>query len=526
MNARHPRPGLLALVTGVLLLAPPAFGIESRYIGSVNRVDGPITVDNTLHSYDASMRESFSNQLNLDLRMSLRYQKILGEPNTNLLNGRFYGDLRGSNWRLRGQLNPWQDLAPGGTPPRGRTAQLGFNLAPRGLPQLDLNYTRGDQQTSTDRTSTDDRRGTLSYSRGILSIGGGYREVKREISSSSSPGANTKEWKADASITPTWRSLTFQSAYEFLSNRFRSAARVRDFESHTLDLSGGWQPSRKLSVGGTALLRATETMDNGTPLAREGDERSYGARAGYLPWNWLDLQVSREYRSTPALEGYSVTDYTEFQATVLQYLRRQVSFQAGYQKYFDNADQGAVPSDNLYAQVEGPLRRGLMGRLESRVATSGLTGGERQWRQVAELRGDPIPEMHMELGWRHDSLPDSGGPGLTQREWSALASFAPESALGLLASYRSTKSERLVKSEDRLANLLVTWRRGDRGQLSFNWSRRHSLTALIESEELIYGLDFETWLPGEWKISGSTRQLTGLNRPLNRTLSLSVEKNF
>ncbi|TPW11170.1 MAG: hypothetical protein FD129_1727, partial [bacterium] len=261
-------------------------------------------------------------------------------------------------------------------------------------------------------------------------------------------------------------------------------------------------------------------------VSRDNDERTYGARVGYVPFGWLDLQASREDRRSVVAGGNSVSDYGQFQATVRRRLLRRVAMQAGYQKFEPYADSRAVPADNVYAQLEAPLRRGLSGRFELHMATAGFTSGVRQWRQVAQLRGNPIPELHVEANWRHDSLPDSGGPGLSLNEWSATASFAPESAIGVIANMRWQESTRLVHSTDQLSNVLVTWRSSDRSELSFNWSRRHSTTVLVETRDYVYGIDLHTWLPGEWKLSGSTRQLSGRNQGRNRTLSLSLEKSF
>jgi hypothetical protein len=526
MKARPLRLGAWVLFGGLLLVPGRVLGLEGRYIGSVTRLEGIDDMSNTNHSYDLSTAKSLSNQVDLDLRMSLRYQARLGQADSDLLGSRFYGDLRGSMWRLRGQLTPWQNVSTGPAPSRNRNAQFGFNLSPRDLPQFDLGYTRRDELTSSGRSGSDDRRATLSFGRGILQAAGSYRRVDRELRDSSTPGARTEEWKTSASAAPFWRGVTLRSGYEFLSTRYRSAARRRDIESHSVDLGGTWQPVRRATLSANGLFRSGTTTDNAFPEARSGDERSYGGQAGYRPWTWLDLTAGRDYRRTAVAQGNSISDYGQLQARARQRLFRRLSFQTGYQKYIDFADNQSVPADNVYAQVEGPVLRGLIARFEARTSTSGLQGVGRQWRQVAQLRGDPIPEMHIEAGWRHDALPDSGGPGLSRNEWSTTISFAPESALGLVANWKWQSAKGRIRSQERLANALVTWRRSDRSQLSFSWSRRRSTTLLTTTRETVYGLDLSTRLPGEYKVTGSARELSGRNLVRNRSYSLTLEKSF
>jgi hypothetical protein len=134
--------------------------------------------------------------------------------------------------------------------------------------------------------------------------------------------------------------------------------------------------------------------------------------------------------------------------------------------------------------------------------------------------------MHVEATWRRDSMPDSAGRGQTENEWSATAAFAPESALGFVANVRWQDGTGRLKSQERLANLLLTWRSNDRSQVAFNWSRRTSTAPLYETSETVYGLDLQMWLPGDYRLSGSARELSGQGGTAYRSYSLTVEKSF
>lgn len=520
------RPGLIAaLLLGGLMLSPDAVrGVQGRYTGSVTRFEGEDPVSSTLHNYDVSTLKSLSNTVTLNMRLSLQYQARLDQSNSELLGSRVHGDLRGTIWRLRGQIAPWQDATAGPQSPRNRSTQLGFNLAPRNLPHLDLTWNRGDGESPAGRSVTEDRRANVSWSRGILQASGGYRSVDRELRESSAPSARTEEWKTQIAAAKNWRGLALRSAYEFLSTQYRSAARLRDADAHTLDLGAGWNPLRTVNVGGNALIRRGSTDDNALPAARNIDEQSYGARLGFRPWSSLDLQASRDYRRTQVTGGNEISDYARLSTTFRKPLIRRIAFQTGYQKNIDLTHGGPVPADNIYAQVDGPLRRGLYARQELRTSTSGGSPG-RQWRRITQLRGDPLPEVHVEASWRHDALPDSAA-GQTQNEWSTTIGFAPESSLGLTANARWQRNTGRVESTERLANLLLTWRSSERSQLSFNWSRRTSITALLETQETVFGFDLQMWLPGDYRVSGSAREVRRQTQPDNRTWSLAVEKSF
>lgn len=525
MGSRRSALGLL-LACGIAWCAPDRVeGYSGRYLGSVTRYEGAEEVSTTHHTYDVQTSKALGRSVEMNLRLAMRYQARLGESNQDLLGSRYYGDIRGASWRMRGQFTPWQDVATGAASPRGRNAQIGLALAPRALPQLDLNYQRGDEQSSLGRSLSDDRRVTVSYSPGILQTSAGYRRVVRDVRESSSADARTVEWKASAGVAPSWRRLALRSSYEYLATDHRSAARRRDSNTHTVDGSATWQLARRLSMGTTALLRRGDTDDNAAPLIRDVDERSWGARVGYRMNLGLELQASREYRRVAVTGGDETSDYGRFQATLRRPLFRRLDFQSGYQKNLDLAS-GPVPADEVYAQVDGPLRRSLSGRVEVRTTASDTRQGGRRWRRLAQLRGDATPDLHLEATWRRSSAPDSLGPGLSESEWSGTVGFAPQSALGGVANLRRLDRTGRLESQERLANFLLTWRSNERSQVSFNWSRRVSTGAVFETRERTFGADLQTWLPGDYRISASGRRSSGDSRTATTTYSVTMEKSF
>ncbi len=525
MGARRAGLGLL-VACGLACCAPVRVeGYSGRYLGSLTRYEGAEEVSTTLHTYDVNTHKALARSVEMNLRLAMRYQARLGESDADILGSRYYGDIRSSSWRMRGQFTPWQDLSTGAASPRGRNAQIGLNLAPRSLPQLDLNYQRGDEQSSLGRSLSDDRRVTLSFAPGVLQTSAGYRRVVRDVRESSSADARTVEWKASAGVAPSWRRLGLRSVYEFLATDHRSAARRRESNTHSVDASATWQLARRLSLGGSGFLRRGDTNDNATPQVRDVDERAWGARVGYRMNFGLDLQASREYRQVAVTGGEETSDYGRFRATFRRPLFRRLDFQSGYLKNVDLAS-GPVPADEIYAQLDGPLRRSLSGRIEVRTTPSNTRQSGRRWRRLAQLRGDATPELHLEATWRRSSAPDSIGPGLTESEWSGTIGFAPESALGGVANLRRMDRTGRIASQERLANFLVTWRSNGRSQVSINWSRRVSSGAVFETRERTFGADLQTWLPGDYRIAASGRQSSGENRTATTTYSVTMEKSF
>jgi hypothetical protein len=525
--------GVLATAACALALASagwpaaPARALEGRYLASMVHTEGAESDDILRQRYDMGTQSVTPGNLSLDLRMSLSHQVRPGESNTGLLGSRFFGDLRSPAWRLRGQIVPWQDLNPGANSPRERNLQAGLDLMPRGAPRLSLDYQRLDRDVQNQRSFSEDRRAQLAYETGGVSANLRYRNLGTRSPESRTPGAQTREWRGFVSGTRSYKRLSGQASYDGLLSRFRSGDRARDLTTQQVDLSGTWSPSRKLTLGATALDRWGQVQDNIQNGDRAIAARALSARADYTPVTPIQLQAAREYRREAAPTGDVVSDYLRLQGIFRRPLLRAMTFQTGYEQTVNlQSGGGSVPSSTGFALLDGHVRTGVEGHGEVRAAhTPGGGAPGIQWMRLLQLRTYPSRSSRLEASYRLETLPVDS---LTQRDrqWDFTAGYDPSANISLVGSYRMQDGTGRVDRSERNASASTTWRAARRTSMGVNWSHRRARAALAQTRETVTGVDVTFWLPGEWKLHGSANYVTSDYRQDMTSYNVILEKVF
>ena len=104
---------LIGIATAPVLGPPVAMGFQGRYLGSYVVTEELDERSSLQHRYDVSGQRMLTPEIDMNLNASLRYSTEPGRDDTELLRSRFFGNIRGPRWRVRGQLIPWQDRSPG-----------------------------------------------------------------------------------------------------------------------------------------------------------------------------------------------------------------------------------------------------------------------------------------------------------------------------------------------------------------------------------------------------------------------------
>lgn len=520
--------GALAVCAASGGLVLPARAAEARYVGSFVRTEVESTDDSdfTQHRYDVTTRSALPTGADLSLRMTLDYQARPGLDNSDLLRSRFFGDAKGSTWRVQGHWVPPQDVSAGLRSPREQSSQLGMTWSPRQGPRLGVVLSEGSTETDLGRSNYHDRRADVSFNRGVFQSSAGYRRLESELEQSSVPSSTTQEWKAGLGFLHAG-TLSYGAQYEYLLSQLRSAARVRDQDVHRIHATSGWRIRQNLQVTGSSVLRKGTVDDNADPTNRTIDEETYTARIGYRPFRPLDLSLSREYRETGAEMGRQITDYARFSSIFTRPLMRQVSFQAGYQRSFDLRDDASgVPSNTVFSQVDGQIRRGLAGRVEVRSSKAVSADAGRQWSRSFQLRGDPTRKSHVEVTWSRDSQARIEGQRQRDDEWILTGSYRPTLATSFTGTTRWGDGSGRLDRTERFSSFVASWRFSGTSQVSLNGSHRSADSVERTSREDVLGFDLQFQLPREFRVVSAVRSVDANDRPDVRTWSLSVEKTF
>jgi hypothetical protein len=508
-----------------LLAAGPARGLElnGRYLGSYVRTETGGFIDDAMqHRYDVGTQSTTPGGLTLDLRTSLQYRTRL-EPETSLFRSRFFGDLNSPRWRLHGQFVPWQAIAPGDEPPHERYGQLGLDLTPARLPHLSLYFDRRDRAVGGRPSWSQDRRGDLSYALGGLAANLGFRRLDTASPASSAAPTVTEGWRGGLGAGGTWKKLSARADYDALRTDFSSRERRRELTTHRLNATGDWALHRRLWLGGAWPGGVDPRI-----VILDIDERSLDAHAGCRPVDGLDLELQREYRHRQDATADVISDYLRFQSIFRRQVVRDMSFQAGYARSHPlRAQQGEIPNDAIYGQVDGRLRRSIDGRAEIRVAravgSADTTGA--LWHRLLQVRTFPNRSTRLDITWSKDTLPRVAGAAQRDRQWEVVTGYEPARALSFVASWRRLDGEGRARRRENLTSLTTSWQPRQRVTLGTNWSWRTARLDGVRSSERVAGVDLGFWFPGEYRTQGSWRYQSGDENP-GRTYNVSVSKSF
>ena len=519
--------------------------------------------------YDVGTQETAPAGVDMNLRMSLQFQRRPGESDSDLLRSRFYGDLRRAALRLHGQFVPWQPTAAGASPPRDHDVQLGADFAPPRAPRLGLNYSRLDRDRADGRAQSDDRRADVSYALGGLGAEIAFRRLEAQPAGRDPIASKTKEWHGGLHGAGSLGSLSGQGAYDALISDFRQRERHREFTSHGVNLGASWNPIARFTLSASALGRWGRTDDNALPSDRSIDERYVSGDAQVRPLSGLDLSLLSESRRRKESGSDASADYLQFQGNLRRPIREGFFLQTGFARTVTlESSQGEVPNSSAYAFVEGRMRKGIDGRAELRGSSSSDESAGTQWHRLVQLRTRPRSTTRLDVTWSKDTLPiaiierrvagpaDSSGtqvdtltviPGVAQQDhqWEITGGYDPRPGATVVASLRLLDGAGRIDRSERLTTVTATWRAARRTTLSWNWSWRRArsafettvatievgldtVTTRVETEttEIVRGIDVTGRLPGEFRVIGSWRSASGSGREGSVTYSVTLDRNF
>jgi hypothetical protein len=513
-----------------MLLAARAEALEGHYVGGYTYTDeGGASFRMMQHRYNAGARRSFTETLGGEFHVALNYRTRPGESDTELLQSRMLGDLRGSGWRLFGQFAPWQDKTPGVDPPRERYRQVGLEWTVPALgPHLAASWEGRDGDSDFGRSAFEDKRLRLSDAIGPIAWDAQWRRLDSRRVAPSSSRTETEEWRGELATTRAWDRATWQAGWEGINSDLRIGESRQRTVTHRLHTEGTWRPARTVSLSATALGRFGESDLTGA-ATRDIDERAYGAGATWRPWTSLDLELTRDYRRTAFTSegGDRISDYVRFRSRFQQRVFRESMFQSGFEQTFDRRDEAGVPRNSAWARVDGPIREGLAGRAELRVSGSaGSVSTGRQWRRLLQLRATPTRESRLEVTWQKEDLPEVAGVGQDEREWRIVGGLDPSASTTFTTTVVRRDGRGRIPRTERLASFAATWRPGPRSSIGFDGSVRESTVLGAETSENVIGTEVTTWLPGEYRLVGSARRSTTGGDAVRRIFSMSVEKAF
>ena len=517
-----------ALLTSVGAASPlVAQSVDGRYLGSFTHVDASGQSSNNMrHVYDAVIREALPRDLQLDLGTSLRYELEPGRRDTDILRARFFGDVRGTAWRVHGQYVPWQRMRPETVVPRRRDAQAGFEWTSRLGAQMRLNLNRSDRETDLGLSRLDDRRIELLYTRAGFGTNVGYRRLEGE------PGGRglrntTDEYRAGLRGSRNWRSVSVSGAYDAVIADRTTFARRTDQDMQRANLSANWQPNRKVTVSSHLQRRWGKTSDSGLFLDRLTRELSTGARLLYLPFAGLSLDVLREYRQNQVAAGNLISDYVRFETLYRRPVARATMFQTGYAQSIDLRRRGGgVPTSSVFGAVDGVLRRGIRGRAELRAARSATVSTGTQWRRLVQLNTRPTRLTRFDVLWQRDTLPEIAGAQQRDRTWELLGGYQPTPETNIVVSYRRLDGTGRIMRADDFWAFNAAWRMAERTSLGFNGSSRRTRLQQSQARVRVASVDLTFWPAEQSKVRASWRRTKTAGRRRDASWNVIVSQTF
>jgi hypothetical protein len=563
------RARLVPLVLFALALPGAAQGQNGQFTGSYHHTTGEGEGDAMRLRYDVGAREAVPGGIDMNLRMSLQYQRRPGEADTDLLRGRFFGDLRRDVFRLHGQFTPWQATAPGPRPARERNVQVGLDIAPRSAPRLALNVTRLDRDLANGRSASEDRRADLSW--GGEAVGGqmGFRSLDTEPAPGLAASSRTREWRGGLSGSKGRGAFTTRASLDLLYSEFDSRERARILRSQGVQWSGAWAPGRRFSLNTSATGRWGLTTDNAFAKPNEVNERYFSTAATARPFEGLETDVLHEHRSRAGANG-GVADYLQLDASFRRAVLEAMRFHTGYRRTVTiRSESGDVPNSSAWALVDGRLRPAIDARAEIRasIPVANRAAGT-QLRRLAQLRTRPSRRTRLDVTWSRDTLPiailprsaavpgDTTAPpadtlaavGVAQRDrqWDFSGGYEPFSGASVVGSLRLLEGEGRVGREERLATVTSSMRVSRRSTLSLQYSRRRAsaryLATVLSEEgtgqetveafvtsktsETVRGADLAFWLPGEFRMRTSWLHASRSGREATTTWGVTVDRSF
>jgi hypothetical protein len=518
------------ILAGAILAVPAGAGAyEGRYVGSYHHTSGIAGADVMRHYYDLSTRAVLPGSADLRLRMSLSYRANPGQENSDLLSSRFFADLRKPAWRLTTQFTPWQQASVGVSTSRDRNLLFGLDVSPRGAPRMALKYERQDRETLQGRSTTDDRRAEVSYAAGgIFGSNLSWRRLDARPMGGLNPDTRTEEWRGGLRTGVNLGRANAQATYDALYSTYGSRDRDRTFYTQRMNLNSSWAPSRRLTVGTSALVYWGRSEDNALTADQSINERYLSGRVAYQPVKGLSFEGLREYRRRQAVDGDIEADYARLQAILRRDIVRGMTFQSGYLRSFNiRSEDGSIPQNTVFTLVDGRLRKGINARAELRASRAGgsVSTGT-QWHRLVQLRTLPSRDTRFEVTWRRDTLPEIDGKAQTDRQWEYQVGYQPATGADLVATYRRQDGRGRIDREERYGSLTGNLRLGQRSSLSLDWSRREALVLTSRSSEIIKGTDYTFWPARRTRVQLSWRQVAVRGRATLDTYGLSVDRNF
>ena len=528
--------GTLIRIAVVVLLCDACCGLwhsaralDGRYIGSFVRLDMPFYEQNRMrHLYDAGTSQVTPGAFDMNLRMSLQYENEPGVRNTDIFRSRFYGDLRGQTWRFHGQFVPWQRTAPGNSIPKRRDLQLGLDWQRRNLPQIRLNITRADRETYRGVTESLDRRAEINYGREALGFNVGVRRLESEPAGPNAARTATDEVRGG--LRGMFRSRRFSAtgSYNGQFSRYQNRERIRDLNTHRVNLGTTWLAVRHLLLGAQSMSRWGFSDDNAVTTRSDISEVSMSAYAQYTPRRDLSLEATREYRRIKSLSGNVITDYIRIQSLYRQRIVRRMFMQTGF-FYAINLQPIAqsAPNSSVFLLVDGELRRNILGRAELRLskpAQSKVSGT--QQRRLLQLRTRPTRRTLLSLLWQSDVLPRFEGQQQHDRVWEFTGGYQPVEKLNLTGSYRLLDGTGRIERDERAWSYNAIWRTSDKTSLGLNGASRWTTLSSNLSKQTTTGLTATWWTAREFKFNVDWRQVTILGAGRSRTYGVTARRNF
>jgi len=532
-------PSILALVAGAALLGSmPALAmqIDGRYIGSFTRTEltgqqsfGQDTSDFMQHQLDMWTRGTTPGGYELRLRAFLRYLSEFQPEYEDLFRYRFQGELIAPIWRFEGQFTPWQGITPGTDPAMERYAYASFGLHPRRLPRLFADWQHREREVGHVPSDSDDRRLQLTYGNEFVNAFASVRRIDAEELFAGGAKRESDELRAGVDGRTVVKTVSLSGGYEALLTDFGSGGRVVDIDIHRANMDAAWDPHRTVTLGGSAFQRWEQTDDSSFPAPVEIDETALSATATYRPVVPLSFVVGRDYRQTNDFTGRLIADYLRFESMYRDIMWRRIDLLAGFRRVQRLGDsQGEVPTNAIYGMADGPLARGVEGRIELHYQReSDRELPRNQSRQLVQVRTTPRPTTQFDVTWTRTVFPQFAGTIQEEREWYLLLAYDPTERLNLIATYRTLNGEGRLPREDRFTTASVSWTPGREVTLTGNWEwRTGELRGAQITDETVWGVDLSAWLSGEFRSVLSVQRADRESGSTSMFYSASLQKDF
>ncbi len=539
MVSRAVRSILVAMAGAALLGSAPAavaMQIDGRYIGSFTRTEltgqqtfGQDTSDFMQHQLDLWTRGTTPGGYDLRLRAFLRYLSEFEPEYEDLFRYRFQGELIAPIWRFEGQFTPWQGITPGADPAKERFAYALFDLHPRQLPRLYADWQHREREVGNLPSDSDDRRVQLSYGNDFMNAYAGVRRIDSEDLFAGGARRESDEFRAGIDGRTVVKTVSLGGGYEALLTDFGSREREVDIDIQRANLDAAWSPHRTVTLGGSAFQRWQNTDDNALPAPVEADETALSGNVTYRPVVPLSFVVGRDYRQTNDFTGRVIADYLRFESMYRDMMWRRIDLLAGFRRVQRLGDsQGEVPTNAVYAMADGPIARGVDGRLELHYQRESDPFRPRnQSRQLVQVRTTPRPSTQFDVTWTRTVFPQFAGIIQEEREWFLLLGYDPMERLNLIGTYRVLDGEGRLPREDRFTTASVSWQPGREVTLTGNWEwRKGEYRGVETTNETIWGVDLSTWLSGEFRTVLSVQRADRESGPTSMFYSVSLQKDF